>query len=213
MKYKAVIFDFDDTLVESRLQKWAQHKHVAKKFYNIDLSDDDIRKHWGKPLNILISDLYQSSDTLEKMIEAIHSTRHDFMKKVYEGAPGLLKDLISKGIKIGVVSATNKYYLIEDLSLGGFPHEDFFIMQGSDEVVFHKPDPKVFQNALKNLENYGIKGKEILYVGDSIDDLKAAHGAGIDFIALTTGLYSKEDFEKAGAKVVLSDIRQLLKLI
>ena len=34
-KYKAVLFDFDDTLVESRIQKWNQHKDVAKKFYNV----------------------------------------------------------------------------------------------------------------------------------------------------------------------------------
>ena len=38
-KYKIVIFDLDDTLLESRVAKWAQHTYVAKKFYNIDLTE------------------------------------------------------------------------------------------------------------------------------------------------------------------------------
>ncbi len=90
--------------------------------------------------------------------------------------------------------------------------DDFFIIQGADEVSAHKPDPDVFLPTLKKLDQKGINNKKsILYVGDSLDDLKAAYGAGIDFIAVTTGLYSREDFLAAGAKVILSDIREILK--
>ncbi len=81
MKYKAVIFDFDDTLVESRAVKWAQHKTVAKKFYNIELSDEDMRTHWGKPFTELVSVLYKNSDTFENTHETIRSTRDEFRKK------------------------------------------------------------------------------------------------------------------------------------
>jgi beta-phosphoglucomutase-like phosphatase (HAD superfamily) len=54
MKYKAVLFDFDDTLVESRRMKWDHHKFAAKYFYNLDLTDDDIKEHWGKPMAELL---------------------------------------------------------------------------------------------------------------------------------------------------------------
>src|SRR3990167_3035233 len=96
-KIKAVIFDFDDTLVESRVLIWAQHKFVAKKFYNIILSDEELRKHWGKPIDLLITTLYKNSDTLENMYKAIFSVREDFLKQAYAGAPEILNKLLNQG--------------------------------------------------------------------------------------------------------------------
>jgi HAD superfamily hydrolase (TIGR01549 family) len=213
MKYKAVIFDFDDTLVESRALKWVQHKHVGKKFYNLDFTDDDIREHYGKPFNQLLVDLYKGSDTLENIHTAIESVREDFLKRVYDGAPEVLRNLLSKNIEVGVISGTNKKFLLEDLSRLGFPHEQFFIIQGSDEVSFHRPDPGVFLPTFEKLSQKSITKEHVVYVGDLLDDLKVAHRAGIDFIAVTTGLYNEEEFKKAGAKTVLKDIKELLDFI
>ncbi len=50
-------------------------------------------------------------------------------------------------------------------------------------------------------------------MGDSIIDCDAAQGAGIDFIAVTKGLYSKEDFKKRGVKVIIDDIREVVEKI
>jgi HAD superfamily hydrolase (TIGR01549 family) len=213
MKYKAVIFDFDDTLVESRELKWAQHKLVAKKFYNIDLTDEDIRPHWGKPLDSLLKEIYRDSDVLEKMHESLMSVRDQFLKQAYPQALNLVKKLLESGVEVGIVSATHKKYLVDDLSRLGFPYEDFFVLQGSDEVSFHKPDPRVFDAVLEYLSKKEITKEEVLYVGDSMDDFLAATKAGINFIGITKGLYSKEDFQRAGAGMIVSSIEELLGLI
>src|SRR3989338_7671041 len=99
-RYKAVIFDFDDTLVESRAQKWAQHKHVAKKFYNIDLKEEIILKHWGKPLPTLVAELYQNSDTPEKINKSTFSTKKTFPKKPFKKLAKGGKKLGNKGHQI-----------------------------------------------------------------------------------------------------------------
>ena len=39
-----------------------------------------------------------------------------------------------------------------------------------------KPDPRIFDSAL---DRTGMKPKEVIYVGDTEDDTKAAHAAGI----------------------------------
>lgn len=210
-KYKIVVFDFDDTLVESRIAKWSQHKHVAKKFYNIDLTEEELLKHWGKPFDLLISELYQHSDTLEKMHEAIFSTKGDFPKKVFKKSVSTINKLLENNIKVGVLSAMNKNFIGEDLINFGFPAKNFSIIQGADETKVHKPNPGVFIPLLKNLKKDGIKKEEIVYVGDSIDDFYAASKAGIDFIAVTTGLYSYSDFKKGGAKVIVKEIQDILK--
>ena len=212
-KYKAVIFDYDDTLVETRAIKWAHHRAVAKEFYHIDLSDEVLLKHWGKPLYVLIAELYQYSDTLENMIKANLSIRDKFLKKVYTGSVKAITELVDRGVKVGILSATTNEFLLDDLIRHGFPVSNFSIIQGSDKTMVHKPDPKVFIPLLKKFKKEGIKKEEIIYVGDSLDDLQAAHGAGIGFIAVTTGLYSKEDFKKNGAKVIIKDIKELTSKI
>ncbi len=209
MKYKAIIFDFDDTLVESRLQKWAQHKHVAKKFYNIDLQDEEIRQHWGKPFHELISILYKNSDNIENMDKAIISTKEDFLKNCYQGAMEMIKEFIHQKVEIGVLSAANTPHLVEDLTRFDFPITKFFCIQGADQTKVHKPNPQVFKPIFEKIKEKGINPSEILYVGDSLDDFEASKGAGIDFIGVATGLYSKEDFQNKGVNIVLSKINEL----
>jgi len=208
---KAVIFDFDDTLVESRLVKWAHHKFVAKKFYDIDLMDEDIRPHWGKPLHTLVSILYKDRDTKENMYDALISVREDFRKKPYKYSSDVVSSLLTNGIHVGVLSATNKKFLFLDLQDAGFPVDKMIAIQGADETDVHKPNPEVFRPILARLEMEGIKKEETIYVGDSLDDFTAATLAGMGFIAVTTGLYSREDFEKNGATCIVNNIQEIIK--
>ena len=213
-KYKAVIFDFDDTLVESRTTIWKLHKHVAKKFYDIDLKDEKISLHWGKPFPVLISELYENSDTVENLIKANRSQYNgSFFKKEYKGAKKIIYTLLDSDIKVGILSSAIRAHIIEDFSRLKFPTNDLFLIQSAEDTLVHKPNPRVFSPILKKLKKEGIKKNDIIYVGDSLDDLQAAHGAGIDFIAVTTGLYTKKDFQKNGAKVIIKDIKGVIRNI
>ena len=42
-KIKAVLFDHDDTLVDTIGTKWAQHKFIADKYYAKQLTDEEIK--------------------------------------------------------------------------------------------------------------------------------------------------------------------------
>jgi phosphoglycolate phosphatase-like HAD superfamily hydrolase len=212
---KAVIFDFDDTLVESRLAKWAQHKHVAKEFYNIELTDEDIKKHWGKPFHKLVGELYRNSDTPKKMMEAVMSVREkeEFKKKVHKGSPELMNELLDRGLKLGILTATMKKYLLVNLSEHNFPIDRLTIIQAADDTEVHKPDPAVFEPLLKKFKEEGIESSEIVYVGDSIDDLYSSKGAGVNFIAVTTGMYSEEDFKKEGVEIIVKRVTEITKYI
>jgi HAD superfamily hydrolase (TIGR01549 family) len=186
---------------------------VAKKFYNIDLKDEKLFEHWGKPLNTLVSELYENSDTLENMIKAYSSTREDFRKVVYEGSVEAVTRLLDNGVKVGVLSAANREFVVDDLDRLKFPTERFTVIQGPEDTAVHKPDPDVFLPLLETFKKEGIKQKDMVYVGDSVIDLQAAHGAGLDFIAVTTGLYREEDFKKLGAKIIIRNITELTKKV
>jgi phosphoglycolate phosphatase-like HAD superfamily hydrolase len=120
---------------------------------------------------------------------------------------------LDKGIAVGIVSATYKQNLVDDFERLKFPYQQFFLIQGSDEIDFHKPDPAVFTEALKLLGEKEIEKKDIVYVGDSVDDCKAALAAGIDYIGLTTGLYSEAELKALGADKVATNIGDILNFI
>src|SRR5579863_7135338 len=89
---KVVLFDHDDTLVGTIEAKWAEHKHIAKKYYGKELTDDELHKHWGKPLSIMIGLLYDTDDLIQAM-DYVKITEKDFPKKLHEDTLSTLKHL------------------------------------------------------------------------------------------------------------------------
>ena len=198
---KAVLFDHDDTLVGTIGSKWAEHKLIAKKYYGKDVTDDHIRDHWGKPLEELIRLLYAGDDVENAL--SYHEIHHtDFEKELFAGTVPALKKLKEAGLKIGVITATSRYSFDHDLDHHNFPQELLDYTQTADDTDCHKPDPKVFEPALKWLSSQNILPEEVMYVGDGLHDMKAATGAGFNFLGVHTGLVTAEEFAQHDIKSV-----------
>lgn len=206
---KAVLFDFDDTLARSWEQKWAHHKHTAKESYGVELTDETLSEHWGKPFNKMVGLLYNHADTEENMMTENERTRDQFPKLPMDGAIETLELLRAEGIQLGVITSTLTQLVQGDLDRMGFSLDSFFHIQGADDSPFPKPDPRVFDNALLKLADEGIIKEEVAYVGDSLFDTKAALGAGVHFVAVTTGRDTAEELREAGATHIIKDIREL----
>jgi HAD superfamily hydrolase (TIGR01549 family) len=212
VKYQAVLFDLDDTLVKTHLVKWAHHKAVAKKFYNIDLTDEVIREHWGKPFEPMMAIFYQNADTPANMLAANLSLEDQYLKELQEDALDAVDTLLAARVEIGIITSITGALAKKDLLRLGFPVEKFFLLQGSDDEPAHKPDPKVFDKALRLLEAKKISKDEVVYIGDALMDYYAARDAGIGFIGITTGLASEDEFMHEGAATVPSLADLLLVL-
>lgn len=197
---KAVFFDHDDTLVATIQAKWAAHKHVAKKYYDKDLSEDEIREHWGKPLGTLLQLLYGGD--AELAMKNYESEHEQFPKKMLNDTLEVLKELKKSGKKLGVITATNRWSLNYDHNLLKFPEGIFDYKQGAEDSTYHKPDPRVFEPAKKWLEANNIRPEEVIYVGDGLHDMKAAHGAGFEFVGVGTGLVTVDEFKQNGGRAV-----------
>jgi len=197
---KAVLFDFDDTLVGTIKPIWAQHKHVARKFYNIELTDEQLAEHWGKPVPVLARALYETDDA-ERALANIYSCQWDFPKELYEATIPTLYHLRLTGslMLLGVVSATTRFIFEHDITLLGIPRDLLNYTQTGDDTPHHKPDPKVFDPTLAWLESVHIRPDEVTYVGDGLLDMNAAVGAGFNFVGVETGLTTAKQFTAAGA--------------
>ena len=133
------------------------------------------------------------------MLKANLSIEDEFPKQPLQDSLAVVNDLISKGIKVGIVTSSTHALAAKDLAKWGFPVDDFFLIQGSDTVSAHKPDPAVFNKAIAILAADNIQKNEILYIGDALMDYFAARDAGIDFLGVTTGLVDNKAFNATGA--------------
>ncbi len=83
-KCKAIIFDLDDTLLKTAVIKWRHHKAVAHQFYGIELTDEKLGEHWGKPFDTMIGILYDNADTVDNMRSANRSIEAEYPKEIQE---------------------------------------------------------------------------------------------------------------------------------
>jgi len=196
---KAIIFDLDDTLIQTSKAKYKALQYAAKKFYNLELSDEEIQSHWGKPFELFMRDLFGDVEETTKIIQNYYTIRNNFPTPAYEESKKLLLELRGN-YKLGVVTASTRHMTIEDLRIAGLSELMFDLIQTCEETSFHKPDPKVFEPIKTKFAEKSILANELLYIGDSISDYEAAHGAGISFIGIANRTTPSENFDKAGSK-------------
>lgn len=200
--YKAIIFDFDETLVRAMGVKWKQHQDAAKRFYDHELTEETIRAYWGMPFESMIELFYDKRDSVENMMKNYFSLNELYPKTAFEDSVPVLTYLQNNSYWTGVVTSMTKENVVNDMKRHNFPWQDFKLIQGSTDSKFHKPDKRVFDKALEMLKKVHITPKQTLYVGDDIRDMQAAQGAGIQFIAIPNGLTPKEEFIKKGATCI-----------
>jgi len=207
-RIKAVFFDHDDTLVGTIGAKWDHHKHVARTWYNKELTDDDIRAQWGVPFSQMVGILYGDEDA-KRAMERNLSCEDSFPKISFLESIPTLRRLHVAGKVLGIVTATSRYSFERDLQLQGFPRDIIDYTQTEEDTAFHKPDARVFDPAIAWLSDRGIEPAEVLYVADGLHDEKAATGVGFNFMGVTTGLVTLEQF-KAAQVDAISSLQELM---
>lgn len=211
--YRAVLFDMDDTLIKTWEAKWAHYKLVGKKYYSLEITDDLLAAHWGEPFPRLVKSIFGDSVDVDEAIENFLRHEEDFLKLKHDGVQEVLETLRGRDIILGVITAMLTHVAEEDMRRE-FSLDLFTLIQGADQTLAHKPDPLVFEPALRQLESQGITDKkQIVYVGDALSDFYAARDAGLDFIAVTTGFVDNQTFKQAGAAKVIESLKDLPPLV
>lgn len=213
---KAIIFDLDQTLFDSFSGIVEAHKLNGKENYNLDITEELIREHWGKPVEEFWKILYQDLDTVDNLLKTTLATREKYHieAKLFNNVKELL-NLLKQKYKIGIVTSSNSELVYYMLKKQNIDPNIFCLIQGSEQTDYHKPDYRVFELTKEILNKIGIKSTEIVYIGDSTHDYLASKGAGIHFIAVLTGLNSKTEFSALGLQdsfIIdkLTDLQNLL---
>lgn len=209
---KAILFDFDDTLVKTLEIKTKALQITGKKYYGLTISDQEIKKHWGIPFKQLMKTIYKGVKDIEEVIGYYTIERQNFPSPAYEDVIESLYQF-SKNYLLGIITSHTRRYIYHDLETAKIPKKLFFTVQTGEDTKYHKPDPRVFNFVLDKLEKKGIGKSSIIYVGDSLIDYLAAHDAGIGFYGISGRTTDKKQFDKVKAKTLknLGDLGKILK--
>jgi membrane protein len=190
---KAVLFDVDGTLVDTNDLHASAWRETFRHF-GIDLPHETIRGQIGKGGDNLLPTLLPDSGEAQR--EAMQDHVSELFKRSYlpsavpfPGVRALFERLVGDGIRIVLASSSSAEEV--SFNLGLVASSDLVEASTSrDEVESSKPCPDIFEAALAKVAPLGPD--EVVVVGDTPWDIKAASRAGMRVIGFRSGGFSDE---------------------
>lgn len=216
MKYKAIIFDLDGTLLNTIDDIANSVNSVLEKSGFPVYGTEEIKYFVGTGfynlIRLALPEKDRDEDTIKKLVEMLreeYGTRWNQFTRPYEGIPELLDELTKRDIKKAVLSnkADNFTKIIIDQLLPGWHFEAVF---GERPDVPKKPDPTA---ALEIADMLNIPLNEIILLGDSSYDMQTAVSAGMFAAGALWGFRKADELKSAGADTLIEKPLDLLKLL
>jgi HAD superfamily hydrolase (TIGR01509 family) len=205
---KAVIFDWDGTLADTK-------KAVVQSFQKVlgeagcRVSDEFIERRIGIGTKKTIIEAFREChirpdvSTLEKLANEkirIQAELTDIVT-LFDGVTELLEALQGR-IKIALATMSSRKVvdkLLPAKRIGGY----FDVVVTADEIAKPKPDPEVF---LVSAAKLGVKPEDCVVVEDSVFGVKAAKAAEMKCIAVSSGVYSREELEEENPDLMIDSL-------
>lgn len=216
IKFKAVIFDLDGTLLDTladlgnsanrvlQSRGYPSHPLNAYKYFVGDGARTLITR--------VLPENCRSEDTIEKCLQLFltdYKSNWEVDTKPYPGILEMLSGLEKVGLPFSVLS--NKPDAVTKLCVKKFfPHHKFNHVIGQSDSLPKKPDPS---GALKIAEFESIPPYSFLYLGDTSIDMKTAVGAGMYPAGVCWGFRPEQELLESGAKALIRDPRELFDLL
>ena len=202
-RYKAVCFDMDGTLLNTKVDYQKMSDLVFDEMVAIGVPEDVIDRSEGFKFNIesgvnylksvrRVDEVFAIGDRIAKIARDTEMEKVDEAKPFPKAEP-LLKRLHGLGLKTGLLTRGCREYArtalevchISDLLDAVVARDDYPESEA-------KPSPVAMEHMAEKL---GVLPSEILFFGDHIFDYQCARDAGSGFIAVLTGTYDADDWK------------------
>lgn len=214
MKYKAIIFDLDGTLLDTSADLSNAVNFVLKKYNLPQRSNSDVIAFTGNGIYELVKkSIEQSIDDNKfncimndfKDYYAMHSMDNT---KPYDGIYELLTELSKLKYKLAIVS--NKIDSATKSLCERFFEKYIQVAIGDTPGVQKKPQSGTLDLALKEL---GVSREECVYIGDSEVDALTAKNASMKLIAVSWGFRSKEFLQSLNVENIADTPQDIIRFL
>ena len=204
---KAVVFDLDGTLLNTRGDIAKAHNVTLEKFGFPQRAEEDFNSIIGGGIMDAIKKAAPEG-TPDEILIKIHEGYQEYYPEHctvltchYSGMPEVVDELKMRGIEIAVFTNKTEITAIR-ITNHFFPDAGFKFIWGNDGLRPLKPAPDAGAEICKAL---GLEPHEIAYVGDSDTDMIFANATGMLPVGACWGYRGREELESAGA-AILSDV-------
>ena len=215
MKYRAAIFDFDGTLLDT-LDDLADSMNMV-------LEESGMPAHPPDPYRFFVGDGMANlarraasrpvdDETAARMaarMGEIYKDRWSLKTRPYDGVVPMLEELRARGLRLGILS--NKPDSFTKLMAKHYFGDDIFqAVFGARDEVPRKPDPA---GALEIARMFAVPPAEFLYFGDTNTDMLTGRAAGMRTIGVSWGFRPVAELLDAGAEAIIDSPGQALDLL
>jgi beta-phosphoglucomutase len=215
--FEAVIFDWDGTLADTREVIVISFQKALEEI-NCQVSGEYVERRIGIGAAETFREILRSANLsfdekqIQKLIERKSKVEIELTSqvKLFEGVRDLLRTLKGK-IKVGLASMNNHCvieHMIREMDLEKY----FQAVLTAESISRSKPDPEIFLKTAFELKSSPEKS---VVFEDSIFGVKAAKAANMGCIAVTTGVYSKQELEREKPSLIIKTLKdpQILRFI
>lgn len=210
MAVKALLFDFDGTLLNTNDLIIQTFMHVLNERFPGQYSPKDCLKFIGPSLKQTFNDIAPGEEeALIAKYRAWNIEHHDELVSQYPDVVSTLEQLKAQGIRLAIVSTKRNDTIDRGLSILGATHL-FDVRIGTDDVKNVKPDP---EPVLLALERLGIAKEDAIMIGDNSHDIEAGHRAGVRAAGVAWAIKGEAYLQQYQPEYMLQHMTDLFDIV
>lgn len=214
MKYDAIIWDMDGTLLYTLEDLQSAVNHVLQKYSLPERSLEQTCAAVGNGVVKLMELSVPGGKNDPRFAQMMSDFTAYYEKhctektRPYDGIIPVMRSLRAQGIKMAVVSNKPGYGVkaLSDLYFEGL----LDVCMGVNDALRRKPAPDMVWAAIEQL---GAERERCVYIGDSEVDFATAKNAGLDCISVLWGFREESFLRSVGAATFAKTPQNLLELI
>ncbi|HEL2736117.1 TPA: HAD family hydrolase [Streptococcus suis] len=211
--YQTILFDLDGTLTDSGQGILNSVAYALEKMGIEEPDTANLNRFIGPPLYESFSRFYQlSPEDTQSAVDAFRiyfKEKGMFENQLYPGIIPLLEELRTAGKTLVIATSKPEIFAKQILEHFGIAHY-FDVIAGAslDSSRISKAD--VIGYAINQLEAFP---NNAVMIGDREHDIEGAHRHQLPAIGVLYGYGSKQEFEKAGATMIVETVQDLKRVL
>ena len=207
--FKGILFDIDGTLASTNELIFSSFNYITKKYMNKTLTNEEVIALFGPTEDQILQEWFPDKyEEVKKDYYEFYRKNHT-NAKIYPGLKGLLDFLKSKNIILGIYTGKGRTAAV--ITLEEIKAKNYFemIITGND-LVKRKSSG---EGLLLFMEKFHLSNDEILMIGDSPADVKAARAVNVKIASVLWDSYSKDLVLTLGSDYYFHSVDELRKFI
>jgi len=215
-RFDALLFDLDGTLLDTVPDIAAAANRMLAELGHTGLDEQTIASFVGRGIAKLVEralgaasiDPAKQGHAL-KLFETFYAEESGRRSRPYPGVPESLARMREAHLKMGIVTNKMAVFTLPLLEHTRLRHFFGSVVSG-DTLPWKKPDPRPLLQACTELD---VRPQNVLYVGDSVHDVEAAHAAGCAVWCVPYGYNEGHPIESAGSDRIVSGLVEMAERV